>query len=77
MLGAAVLFLVPVAFFYFNSSYKFKSEAEAGLSVPVVGMIPPLKTPNVIAQQRKSIATSFGTSLATLIAGIIAMFFTI
>lgn len=75
--GLAILFLVPLAFFYFNSSFKFKKEAEAILSVPVIGVIPPLKTPGIVANRRKSMATSLGTSLATLIAGIIIIFLTI
>jgi len=75
--GLGLLFLVPVAFFYFNSSFKFKKEAEQTLSIPVIGVIPPLITPTVIAQKKKGLATSFTTSLFTLIAGIIAMFFAI
>lgn len=77
VLGILILFCIPVAFYYFNSSFKFKKEAEAELPVPVLGVIPPLKTPTVTAQKRKSMATSFGTSLITLIAGVIAIFIAI
>ena len=73
-LGILILTLIPIGFYYLNSSFKFKKEAENELPVPVLGVIPPLKTPAVISQKRKSMATSFGTSLITLVAGIIAIF---
>lgn len=69
--GLFVFILIPLLMFYFNEAFKFKKEIESSLELPVLGIIPPLKTPAVRRAKRKAILSSLMASLVTVVVGLV------
>ncbi|HMO16618.1 MAG TPA: hypothetical protein PKA63_02325 [Oligoflexia bacterium] len=69
--GLAVFTLIPVAFFFLNTAFKFRKEAESVLGLPVLGVIPPIETPAVAIASRRAFSTSFLTSVVTFVFGVV------
>lgn len=69
----AIFFGIPMAFFYFNSSLKFKGDVESYLNIPVLGVVPPLDTPGVRNLNKKLMFTSMTTSALTAFIGFIVI----
>lgn len=68
-----IFFGIPIAFFFFNSSLKFKGDVETEIKIPVLGVIPPLDTPGVKNLNRKVMLTSLTTSALTAFIGLIVI----
>ncbi|MCB0321955.1 MAG: hypothetical protein KDD69_00230 [Bdellovibrionales bacterium] len=67
--GLAVLCLLPVGLFFLNDSYKFRDEVEDETGVPVIGVIPPMKTPAAAIARRRAGAMAVVASVVTFFAG--------
>ena len=74
-LGLVLMFGLPILMLFLNSSYKFKEEVEADLGVTVLGIIPPMNTPNAVTHDRRSRSLSVVASAATLLVASVAVFF--
>lgn len=63
-IGSVVLSLLifavfPVGLYFVNSSYRMKDELESEFGIPVVGVIPPMVSPESLAFDRRLGMTSF------------------
>ena len=67
--GLIVLLVLPVALYFMNDSYRFRQEVEDELGVPVIGVIPPMKTPAASVARRRAGATALAASVVSLFAG--------
>jgi polysaccharide chain length determinant protein (PEP-CTERM system associated) len=76
-IALALLLMIglPVMMLYLNSAYKFKEEVEADLGVSVLGIIPPMNTPNSVTHSRRTKSLSIVASTATLALASIVLFF--
>jgi hypothetical protein len=64
------LFVVIIAaLFFLNGAYKDRSGLEAGIGLPVLGIVPPMPTPDSAAYQRRLTSVSIIASLVSLVFG--------
>jgi len=71
LVGVMLFLAIPLAFYFLNSAFKFKKEAEDLIGLPILGVIPPLKTPGVLSASRKAQFTSFVSSAFTVVVGVV------
>lgn len=70
VVASAVLFVVIIAaLFFLNGAYKDRSGLEAGIGLPVLGIVPPMPTPDSAAYQRRLTSVSIIASLVSLVFG--------
>jgi polysaccharide chain length determinant protein (PEP-CTERM system associated) len=68
-ISIVVFFLIPIALFFVNSSYRFRDELEDDLDVPVIGIIPSMDSSYTVQTNMRQLGISMGLSLIVLIAG--------
>lgn len=66
--GASIVIflLVPIAMFFLTSSYKASEEVENDLGVPVIGVIPPMDTPELRQEARMVLFRSLIGAMAAV-----------
>lgn len=74
-MGILLMLGLPIMMLFLNSAYKFKDEVEADLGVSVLGIIPPMNTPNAATHNRRTKSVSILASTATLIVASVVLFF--
>ena len=68
--GLAIMFGLPILFYYLNGSLKSREEAESELGLPVIGIIPPLLTSEVVSQKTRTRRLSVFASMVSLVLGL-------
>ncbi len=69
--GLAIMFGLPILFYYLNGSLKSREEAESELGLPVIGIIPPLLTSEVVSQKTRTRRLSVFASMVSLVLGVL------
>jgi polysaccharide chain length determinant protein (PEP-CTERM system associated) len=64
-----VLLGLPLVFYALNGSFKFREDIEAEVGVPVIGVLPPMKTPASKLAYRRASFISVACSALTLCCG--------
>lgn len=71
--GIVLFCLIPLATYFFNSSYKFTSDIEDDLGLSVIGVIPSMPTPASSISQRRVNAMCSVMSLFCFLSGGVAI----
>lgn len=76
-LGLSLLVLCgsPILFFFLSSSFKFRQEVEDELGIDVLGVVPPMDSPDALLHKRRANTVSMFFSVASCVAGIVVIFF--
>ena len=72
--GLALFFAIPVGLFFLNGGFKFREEVEDELEIAVIGIVPPMATPQAKKLQRRAGATTFVASVLSFFAGSVIIF---
>jgi len=75
-LAIALLIAIPIAIYFLNGSFRSKEEVEEALGVKVLGVIPPMFTPEATSASRRIQLVSGAASAASFLAlsAVIVMF---
>jgi len=72
--GLLLLFGLPMALYFMNSSFKSRDEVESELGLSVIGIVPPMDTPRALMQSKRAVSTALVASAVTFVAGSVLIF---
>lgn len=64
--SSALFFALPIAFLFLNGSFRSKDEVESELGLKVLGIVPPMITPDALAAQRRLSFASMAVSAVSV-----------
>lgn len=76
LLSLIVFFAIPMALYFLNNSFKFTDDLENEVGVPVIGVVPPMITPESVRFRRRLSSSALVASLLSLVGGFVIIFLT-
>jgi len=69
--------LIPLLLFLLNTSFKLTEEVEQVTQLPVLGVVPPMETPDALMFRKRLISSSALASVVSFIGGCVLIFLTV